>query len=73
VRLAIYTRLLLARRLVARRTGATLAEIASDVGVSKRTALRYLQALEAAGEPLWHYADGHARRWRLTDSGRPDP
>ncbi len=50
--------------------GATLKDIAGRFEVSTRTALRYLQALERAGDPV--YEETHDRRkfWRL-EAGAP--
>src|SRR5437879_3381674 len=46
--------------------GVTVYEIAERLSVSVRTAIRYVHALEAAGEPLYSETDGEGRKiWRL--------
>jgi predicted DNA-binding transcriptional regulator YafY len=50
--------------------GATVYDVAERLRVSVRTASRYLQALEAAGEPLYEELDGRRKVWRLVPSAR---
>jgi proteasome accessory factor B len=52
--------------------GATVYDIADRLEVSVRTAIRYLQALSAAGEPLYELRDGRRKVWRLMASARRD-
>ena len=50
--------------------GASVYEIAERLGVSVRTALRYLKALESSGAPLYEELDGKRKIWRLMASAR---
>lgn len=50
--------------------GATIYEIAERLGISVRTAIRYLRALEASGEKLYDETDGRRKVWRLMPSAR---
>ncbi len=50
--------------------GATVYEIAERLEISVRTALRYLKAMEEAGEPLYEELDGRRKVWRLMASAR---
>lgn len=50
--------------------GVTIYEIAERFGCSVRTAIRYLRALEAAGEPLYEEVAGKKKVWRLMPSAR---
>ena len=50
--------------------GCTIYEIAERLKVSTRTALRYLQALEDAGERLYEDSDGRRKIWRVVPSTR---
>jgi proteasome accessory factor B len=50
--------------------GASLYDIAERLGVSTRTAIRYLKALEASGAPLYEELDGKKKIWRLMASAR---
>jgi predicted DNA-binding transcriptional regulator YafY len=50
--------------------GVTLYDIADRFSVSVRTAIRYLRALEAAGEPLYEETNGRRKVWRLMPSAR---
>ncbi len=50
--------------------GATVYEIAERLHVSVRTAIRYLRALEAAGDKLWDDYDGSKKIWRLLPTAR---
>jgi proteasome accessory factor B len=50
--------------------GATVYDIAERLKVSVRTAIRYLRALEKAGEPLYEEMDGRRKVWRLQAGAR---
>jgi proteasome accessory factor B len=50
--------------------GVTVYDIADRLGTSVRTAIRYLRALERAGEPLFEDRDGRRKLWRLKPSAR---
>jgi predicted DNA-binding transcriptional regulator YafY len=50
--------------------GATVYELAERLGVSVRTVIRYLQALEETGEGLYDEREGHKKIWRLAAGGR---
>lgn len=50
--------------------GVTVYDIADRLGTSVRTAIRYLRALERAGEPLSEERDGRRKVWRLKPSAR---
>jgi predicted DNA-binding transcriptional regulator YafY len=50
--------------------GATIYDIAERLGVHVRTAIRYLRALEDAGEPLFEDLDGKKKVWRLRAAAR---
>jgi proteasome accessory factor B len=50
--------------------GVTVYDIADRLGTSVRTAIRYLRALERAGEPLFEEKDGRRKIWRLRPSAR---
>ncbi len=50
--------------------GVTIYDIAERFGVSVRTAIRYLRALEAAGEPLFEQIADRKKIWRLMPSAR---
>jgi len=50
--------------------GVTIYEIAERLECSVRTAIRYLRALEAAGEPLFEEIAGKKKVWRLMPSAR---
>ena len=52
--------------------GLTIYEIAERFEVSTRTALRYVQALRNAGEPLEEVLDGKRKVWRLHPAARRD-
>ena len=52
--------------------GATVYDIAERLEVSVRTAIRYIQALAAAQEPLYEVRDGRRKMWRLMASARRD-
>lgn len=53
-------------------TGASVYDLAERFGVSVRTALRYLEALREAGEPLYEELDGKRKVWRLMPSARAE-
>lgn len=50
--------------------GVTIYDIAERLEVSVRTAIRYLRALEAAGEPLFEETESRRKVWRLMPSAR---
>jgi proteasome accessory factor B len=50
--------------------GVSVYDIADDFGVSVRTAIRYLRALERAGEPLVEQTVGKRKLWSLHPSAR---
>jgi proteasome accessory factor B len=50
--------------------GLTVYDIADRLGTSVRTAIRYLDALQRAGEPLSEDKDGRRKVWRLRPSAR---
>jgi predicted DNA-binding transcriptional regulator YafY len=50
--------------------GATIYEIAERLGISVRTAIRYLRALEQSGERLYDETEGKKKIWRLMPSAR---
>ena len=50
--------------------GATVYDIAERLKVSVRTAIRYLRALEEAGEPFYEEMDGRRKIWRLQAGAR---
>ncbi|HEY4185809.1 MAG TPA: WYL domain-containing transcriptional regulator [Polyangia bacterium] len=50
--------------------GATIYDIAERFGVSVRTALRYLEAVRAGGEPLYEEIVDRKKLWRLMPAGR---
>lgn len=58
------------RALLDSATGASVYDIAERFGVSVRTALRYLEALRAAGEPLYEEVAERRKVWRLMPSAR---
>ena len=51
-------------------TGASIYDIAERFGTSVRTALRYLEALRAAGEPLYEEVSDRRKVWRLMPTAR---
>jgi len=63
-------RIELLRALLSATGGATVYDISERLEVSVRTALRYLQAMESAGEPLYEEMDGRRKVWRLMASAR---
>ncbi len=50
--------------------GASVYDIAERFGVSVRTAIRYVRALQVAGEPLYEEVEGRRKVWRLMASAR---
>jgi proteasome accessory factor B len=50
--------------------GVSIYDVAGRLGVSARTALRYLQALARAGEPLYEDTVGKRKVWRLMTTAR---
>jgi predicted DNA-binding transcriptional regulator YafY len=50
--------------------GASVYDIAERFGVSVRTAIRYIRALQVAGEPLYEEVAGRRKVWRLMASAR---
>lgn len=71
LRYAPAKRLFLVRTLLESGRGVTLDEIQSKYEVSVRTAIRYLRALEAAGEPLdCEVREDRRKYWRLMPTSR---
>jgi proteasome accessory factor B len=60
------------KTMLASSSGISVYEIADRFGVSVRTAIRYLRALESAGEPLHEIADGKMKLWRLHPAARKE-
>lgn len=58
------------RALVDSAGGASLYDIAERLEVSVRTALRYVQALQRAGEPLYEESAARRKVWRLMPAAR---
>jgi len=58
------------RSLVDSAAGASIYEIAERFDCSPRTALRYIQALQAGGEPLYEETVGRRKVWRLMPAAR---
>src|SRR4051812_17624938 len=50
--------------------GVSIYDIAERFAVNPRTALRYLQALQRAGEPLYEELSGKRKVWRLMTTAR---
>jgi predicted DNA-binding transcriptional regulator YafY len=50
--------------------GVSIYDISERFGVNPRTALRYIQALQRAGEPLYEEQDGKRKVWRLMPTAR---
>ena len=63
-------RLTSVRALLDSGSGASVYDIAERFGVSVRTALRYLEALRSAGDPLFEETVGRRKVWRLMPSAR---
>jgi predicted DNA-binding transcriptional regulator YafY len=70
VRYAPASRLHEVKALLNSGAGVTIYEIAERLECSVRTAIRYLRALEAAGEPLFEEIAGKKKVWRLMPSAR---
>lgn len=60
------------KSMLASTAGISVYDIAERFGVSVRTAIRYLRALENAGEPLHEVADGKRKLWRLHPAARKE-
>src|SRR6185369_1605449 len=58
------------RALVDSASGASIYDIAERFEVNPRTALRYIQALQRAGEPLYEDTVGKRKVWRLMPTAR---
>jgi proteasome accessory factor B len=58
------------RALVDSAAGASIYDIAERFEVNPRTALRYVQALQRAGEPLYEEISGKRKIWRLMPTAR---
>jgi proteasome accessory factor B len=58
------------RALVDSGAGASIYDIAERFEVNPRTALRYIQALQRAGEPLYEEMSGKRKVWRLMPTAR---
>jgi predicted DNA-binding transcriptional regulator YafY len=58
------------RALLDSATGASIYDIAERFGVSVRTAQRYLEAMRAAGDPLYEETSVKRKVWRLMPSAR---
>jgi predicted DNA-binding transcriptional regulator YafY len=50
--------------------GVSIYDVAERLGVSARTALRYVQALARVGEPLFEELEGRRKVWRLVPTAR---
>jgi predicted DNA-binding transcriptional regulator YafY len=50
--------------------GVSIYDVAARFAVSSRTALRYVQALQRAGEPLYEEMSGKRKVWRLMPTAR---
>ena len=50
--------------------GVSIYDVAERFGVAPRTALRYVQALARAGEPLYEEMVGKRKVWRLMPTSR---
>ena len=58
------------RTLLDSHEGVSIYDVAERFGVSPRTALRYIQALQRAGEPLYEELAGKRKVWRLMPTAR---
>ncbi len=63
-------RLIQVKELINATGGVTVYELADRLSVSVRTAIRYIRALQANGEPLDPDREGRATIWRLLPSAR---
>jgi predicted DNA-binding transcriptional regulator YafY len=62
--------LMLIRTLCARRLGATVKELAREMGVTEKTIRRDFKRLLRCGFPLVETTEDHGRKsWRLTNDG----
>ena len=69
-RYAPASRLHAVRALIDSGAGASIYDIAERFKVSTRTALRYIQAFQAANEPLYEETVGRRKVWRLIPAAR---
>jgi len=58
------------RALVDSAAGASIYDVAERFEVNPRTALRYIQALQRAGDPLYEEMSGKRKVWRLMPTAR---
>ena len=58
------------RTLLDAHEGVSIYDVAERFAVNPRTALRYIQALQRAGEPLYEEMSGKRKVWRLSPSAR---
>src|SRR5215831_7923358 len=58
------------RALLERPEGITIYDLAERFAVNPRTGLRYIQALQSAGEPLYEDTVGKRKVWRLMPTAR---
>src|SRR3954451_870194 len=70
VRYAPASRLHEVRALLDRAEGTSIYDVAERFAVNPRTALRYVQALQRAGEPLYEEMVGKRKVWRLMPTAR---
>jgi predicted DNA-binding transcriptional regulator YafY len=70
VRYAPSTRLHEVRALLDRAEGTSIYDIAERFTLNPRTALRYIQALQRAGEPLYEEMAGRRKVWRIMPTAR---
>lgn len=57
-------------RLIRRPEGVTTEEIATELGVSVRTAYRIIAAMEENYFPITQSQDGHSKRWHILEGAR---
>jgi proteasome accessory factor B len=70
VRYAPASRLHEVRALLDRAEGTSIYDLAERFEVNPRTALRYIQALQRAGEPLYEEMVGRRKVWRIMPTAR---
>jgi proteasome accessory factor B len=70
IRYAPAARLYELRTLLDAAEGASIYDVAERFGVNPRTALRYVQALQRAGEPLYEEIVGRRKLWRIMPTAR---
>ena len=58
------------RTLLDAHEGVSIYDVAERFAVNPRTALRYIQALQRAGEPLYEEMSGKRKVWRLSPIAR---